>query len=669
MKKILLFCALLGLVAGCAGHREMGRYDGSESDIRPVIQLGHSDAVQAVAISPDDRFAVSGSADGTLKFWDIATGRVIYTSYHHLNRSAINAERGGYRGVALLPQVTCVEISATGALLLSGASDGNVIVTEIRTGAIIRVYPGHRKSVNAVSFSNDAKLAVTGDADGEIRLWQITTGRTIGKFDIKFRSSQITALDLSPDGRMILAGDSDGMVRLIDPAAEHPIQLLGHHTSRVSNVKFSPDGNLVVAGSWDGSIKLWGMHPRRELKFLSGHKKKVVAVEFNRNSDRILSCASDGTVNLWNTASNLLSTTRINHQADVYAAAFSDDERFLITGSRDRTLKRSWISTGRTINSFEGRASRIHSVVFSPDGRLLLSSMRGQVNCWDMTTGRLRRIFKATLYDEDPENRFKDRHVLSMYPNSIGFSPDGQLVVSLGSDGTYRTWKLATGRQIKTTERHATKLSTVAYSPDKRYYARGTRVIHVRDTTDDRIVRTLDGHKRRITAIAYSPDGRSILSGDEGGNLILWNVTLGHVAKKIQGHPAAITSIDFSAAGRFAASGSWDNTCRVWDIARGQEIVKLIASRDGEWITSTPDGFYINSPEGNNLIHWSVPGELETYSFEQFESKFRHPDILAQRLSWNRDINLIAPDISKPPRIDIEGQDETISLAGDGSRN
>lgn len=317
MKRILLIWALLGLVAGCAGPREMGRYDGRQSDIRPVIQLGHSGSVQSVDISPDDRFAVSGSADGTLKFWDIATGRVIYTSYHHLNRSAINAERGGYRGVTLLPQVTCVKISATGALLLSGASDGNVIVTEIRTGALIRVYPGHGKSVNAISFSNDATLAVSGDADGEIRLWQITTGRTIGKFDIKFRSSQITALDLSPDGRLILVGDSEGIVRLIDPAAEHPIKLLGHHASSVSTVKFSPDVLLAVAGSWDGSIKLWGMRPRRELKSPRGHQKKVVAVEFSRNSDRMLSCASDGTVKLWDTASNLLNKTRINHQADV----------------------------------------------------------------------------------------------------------------------------------------------------------------------------------------------------------------------------------------------------------------------------------------------------------------------------------------------------------------
>ena len=664
MKKILLFGLLFGLVFSCAGQRGFDQYTGAKSDIRHVIQVGHSGVVQAVALSPDGRFAVSGSADGTLKFWDIATGREIYTSYHHLDRRPVTAIMGGsYGKIALIPQITCIDISAQGDLLLSGASDGNVVVTEIKTGAMERIYQQHSKSINAVAFSNGAKLAVTGDASGEIHLWQIPTGITFRKFRIRFRSSQITALDLSPDGQIILAGDSEGIIRLIEVAAEQSMRILGYHSSRISSVKFSADGRRAVSGSWDGSVKLWETSPQSQLKSTIRHKSKVIAADFIPDGSDILACFSDGTVKVWNTHKNFINASRIYHQATVYAAAFSADKRFVITGSRDRTLQQSWISTGRTIKSFKGRSSRIHSVIFSPDGRLLLSSMRGQVNCWDMTTGRLRQIFKADLYKDDPETRYKDAHHLSMYPNSIGFSPDGRLVVSLGFDGTYHAWNLATGKEIKVPERYATKLSTVTYSPDKRYYARGTREIIVRDTRDDHVVKRLWGHQKWITALAFSPDGRSILSGDEGGNLILWNVKLGIAVKEFSGHLAAITSIDYSAAGRFVATGSWDNTCRVWNVASGQEVVKMIASPDGEWITSTPDGFYTNSPEGHNLIHWSVPGEFETYSFEQFESKFKRPNIISERLSWKHDTNRIPAELTKPPRITIEGQNEVKTIS------
>ena len=457
---------------------------------------------------------------------------------------------------------------------------------------------------------------------------------------------------------MILAGDSEGIIRLIEVAAEQSMRILGHHSSRISSVKFSADGQKAVSGSWDGSVKLWDIGPQSQSISSISHKSKVIAADFNSDGRDILSCFSDGTVKVWNTNKDFINTSRIYHQATVYDAAFSADNRFVITGSRDRTLQQSWISTGRKIKSFKGRSSRIHSVIFSPDGSLLLSSMRGQVNCWDMTTGRLRQIFKADLYKDDPETRYKDTHHLSMYPNSIGFSPDGRLVVSKGFDGTYHVWNLETGKKISAPERYATKLSTVTYSPDKGYYARGTREIIFRDTSDDHVVKKLRGHQKWITALAFSTDGRSILSGDEGGNLILWNVGLGISVKQFSGHLSAITSIDFSPAGRFVATGSWDNTCRVWNVANGQEVLKLIASPDGEWITSTPDGFYTNSPEGHNLIHWSVMGGFETYSFEQFESKFKRPDIISKRLSWKHDIKLIPAEIAKPPRIEIKGQNE-----------
>ncbi|MBT8357172.1 MAG: hypothetical protein KJO61_05315, partial [Deltaproteobacteria bacterium] len=192
MRKILLYGALFAMFVACASHRGFDLQDGTKSNIRSLIQVGHSGVVQAVALSPDGRFAVSGSADGTLKFWDISTGRVIYTCYHHLDQQHLAAIRGdNYSEITLLPQVNCIDISRNGDLLLSGATDGNIVVTEIKTGKLVRVYRQHSKSVNVASFSKDANMAVSGDANGEIRLWQTATGSTIGKFNIKLRSSQI----------------------------------------------------------------------------------------------------------------------------------------------------------------------------------------------------------------------------------------------------------------------------------------------------------------------------------------------------------------------------------------------------------------------------------------------------------------------------------------------
>ena len=40
---------------------------------------GHTSSVNAVAVTPDGRRAVSGAADNTLKVWDLESGAVIAT--------------------------------------------------------------------------------------------------------------------------------------------------------------------------------------------------------------------------------------------------------------------------------------------------------------------------------------------------------------------------------------------------------------------------------------------------------------------------------------------------------------------------------------------------------------------------------------------------------------
>ena len=43
------------------------------------MHLGHSNWVYTVAISPDGKYVVSGSNDGSIKVWDLPSGREIYT--------------------------------------------------------------------------------------------------------------------------------------------------------------------------------------------------------------------------------------------------------------------------------------------------------------------------------------------------------------------------------------------------------------------------------------------------------------------------------------------------------------------------------------------------------------------------------------------------------------
>ena len=77
------------------------------------------------------------------------------------------------------------------------------------------------------------------------------------------------------------------------------------------------------------------------------------------------------------------------------------------------------------------------------------------------------------------------------------------------------------------------------------------------------------------------------------------------------------------------------------------------AAGTGEWITTTPDGYYTKSAEGNHLVRWAVKGRVETYSYEQFEALFNQPGIVKERLEGRLDSGKPAPELSLPPYVDL----------------
>ena len=55
----------------CNHNREIVLYDMESGEERQVLR-GHVDNVYQLALSPDGRTLISGSGDGTVKFWDVS---------------------------------------------------------------------------------------------------------------------------------------------------------------------------------------------------------------------------------------------------------------------------------------------------------------------------------------------------------------------------------------------------------------------------------------------------------------------------------------------------------------------------------------------------------------------------------------------------------------------
>ncbi|OAD19320.1 repeat protein, partial [Candidatus Thiomargarita nelsonii] len=174
-----------------------------------------------------------------------------------------------------LSSVDAVAFSPDGRLALSGSHDDTMKLWDVHSGREIRTFKGHSADVYAVAFSPDGRLALSGSFDETMKLWEVNSGREIRTFkEYSNRINRVYAVAFSPNGRLALSG-SDNTLKLWNVNSGREIRTFKGHSSAVFAVAFSPDGRLVLSGSHDNTIKLWEVNSGREIRTFKGHSESV----------------------------------------------------------------------------------------------------------------------------------------------------------------------------------------------------------------------------------------------------------------------------------------------------------------------------------------------------------------------------------------------------------
>ena len=446
---------------------------------------GHTYGVEAVAVSADGRHVVSGSADETVKVWELGTGRELRTLEGHTG------------------WVEAVAVTADGRHVVSGSFDNTVKVWELESGRELRTLEGHANEVWAVAVSADGRHVVSGSVDKTVKVWELETGRELRT--LEGHSSGVIAVAVSADGRHVVSGSSDNTVKVWELGTGRELRTLKGHADAVEEVAVSADGRHVVSGSSDHTVKVWELGTGRELRTLEGHTSYVEAVAVSADGQHVVSGSLDNTVKVWELETGRELRTLEGHANEVWAVAVSADGRHVVSGSRDNTVKVWELGTGRELRTLEGHTGWVEAVAVSADGRHVVSgSWDKTVKVWELETGRELRTLKG--------------HAERV--QAVAVSADGQHVVSGSLDNTVKVWELGTGREVRTLKGHADAVQAVAVSADGR---------HVVSGSDDNTVKVWElGTGREVCSLvadavvcscAVAPDGISIVAGDEAGRI------------------------------------------------------------------------------------------------------------------------------------------------------
>jgi len=104
-------------------------------------------------------------------------------------------------------------------------------------------------------------------------------------------------------------------------------------------------------------------------------------------------------------------------------------------------------------------------------------------------------------------------------------------------------------------------------------------------------------------------------------------VSSGRVIQTFERHSSDVNAVAFSPNGQFALSGS--NTLKLWELSTGraQHLAQMVSFEDGEWITVTPQGYYIASKNGDKYLNLSK-GTKVTGIDDSYRAKFNKPEMV-----------------------------------------
>lgn len=448
----------------------------------------HRDRVTAMKVSRDGKWLISGSRDGTVRFWDVAApnpAASLVLPAHDVVRDFALHPNGrwfatvGFDGTAKLwdllganPELSPFVLRGKQDDIFSASaisSNGRWIATSVSDNAIQlwdtesknaeqfdRILEGAKATIGSVEISRDDHWLVAGSRDGRAQIWDLTKHDVASTLVVVGNAN---STDYGEGGLVTIGPHSRWLVKLAERHQievwdlgskdfEQPSYIFDDCETPILSASISPDGRWLAVGGQGNeksneakrcNLTVWDLaanDPRSSAKKLLASKVGMFSIAFDGTSRWLTTPGPKGGTLRWDMhASNPGESPRTlqptSSLASIWRLAISPNSRWLLTGRFDYSAQLRDLSHDPPKNYELRRHRGVQSVAISPDGCWLAAGCPSNAYLWDLTslepasTARVLRGHEDVIW-------------------SLRFSADNRWLITDGSDSTIRRWCLDT---------------------------------------------------------------------------------------------------------------------------------------------------------------------------------------------------------------------------------